>query len=1147
MAVTFVLGRGGAGKTRTCLDALLSELEQGEDGRRLILLVPEQASFQMERALATRAARRGYSRAEVLSFSRLAQHVLQQVGPDPDVLSPQARSLAIRRVVSRGADALRRLGTVVRTEGFITELDRLIDELLRENVPPQRLLDAADRMQDARSARKIREIEWVYAEYLAWLSESRIDPAARLAALRDRLDRLPWLRDAGVWVDGFAGFTGQELETLVAAARIARDVTITLLVDPHSLAVQQPRHVSDALSLFHRTEETYQRLRRQFEEAGVDIGPTIELHPRTLPRFEASPGLAMLEAGLAAPVETSEESPAEMGLSGDSPAGVRLLECATHRDELRAAARWIRTMVVDSGGRLRFRDFAVIARDLQPFAELAAEVFTEYGIPFFLDRRRPLRAHALSRLVPALLDAVSSDFDVQPMVALLRTRLLPVSRDESERLENIVVKNSVRGLGLWQRTSWDWGGAGGDSDPLADPRERIIAGLEPIVSRLEPAEPATGADWARTLHAVLTQLSVRERIESWIADARAQRRWESAETHRLAWESLSEVLQHLHEVLADTPVSAGEVRAIVGAAVADLTLGLAPPTVDQVLVSSVERSRHPDVKHAWVLAFNEGVFPARPADDTLLGTAERDALQAAGLPGLAPRRDDVLGERLLAYIALTRPSTSLTISYANSGEDGDMLLPSPLLADVLRALPGLIVQPADPNEQPVSVSEAARGYLRSRDEAAESRERQRYEAVCQRLRETPASAGELTWLLRGVDYRNDPDPVGTYRQKETGGGDVVWDGSPSEAETYLQCPFKHFARYGLRLDPERGPHPLRWDLGDAAHELLADVTRRAMAEDGGVRAVSDERWQELLDAAVSAYRRRRPGPSTECRPDFAFMSGLLVELLRDLVLVHAARWRRGRFDPLCCEQTFGNRPGAGGFPGVELRMPDGQRVRMHGQIDRVDVYKDEHSKSLLVYDYKSSVDTVASEFLTGSRLQLFVYALALQQAWGGDDQSDLGGVLLAPLYPDLSVLGRKYVAEATDAEQRVYMFRPRGLLATQAAHRLDDQLGPKPSPVANLRLKKDGDFYANCDARPASEIRRRLELARRTVLMAADGIARGRIDVSPLVEKRTLACRTCDFRILCRFDRMLNRPRAAETSLPVLGDVPAEAGGDTCD
>jgi len=52
MSVRFVIGRAGAGKTRHCLSAIREALVQSPlDGPALLLIVPEQAALQMERAL----------------------------------------------------------------------------------------------------------------------------------------------------------------------------------------------------------------------------------------------------------------------------------------------------------------------------------------------------------------------------------------------------------------------------------------------------------------------------------------------------------------------------------------------------------------------------------------------------------------------------------------------------------------------------------------------------------------------------------------------------------------------------------------------------------------------------------------------------------------------------------------------------------------------------------------------------------------------------------------------------------------------------------------------------------------------------------------------------------------------------------------
>ncbi|MCJ7693117.1 MAG: hypothetical protein MUO22_06845, partial [Sedimentisphaerales bacterium] len=70
MAVQFILGRSGTGKTSYCIESAVDSL-QGGGGEPLILLVPEQATYQAERAILSDKRVGGYSRLCVLSFERL--------------------------------------------------------------------------------------------------------------------------------------------------------------------------------------------------------------------------------------------------------------------------------------------------------------------------------------------------------------------------------------------------------------------------------------------------------------------------------------------------------------------------------------------------------------------------------------------------------------------------------------------------------------------------------------------------------------------------------------------------------------------------------------------------------------------------------------------------------------------------------------------------------------------------------------------------------------------------------------------------------------------------------------------------------------------------------------------------------------------
>jgi len=1157
MSATFILGRAGTGKTRHCLNALLAELERPAESRRLLLLVPEQASFQMERVLALRAPRHGYWRAEVLSFSRLARRVFEEVGREPDMLRPTARALALRCVAESDKEVLSVFGPAAGTPGFFAQLDRLIEELLAENVTPADVDRAGQGIADPAASRRIAAVARVFQGYLDWLGPERIDPAQRLAALRGRLAGSGWLRDASVWVDGFAGFTGQELETLVALARAAREVAITLLLDPETQPVRDIRRLPDLLNLFHRTETTYQQLVRRLNDEGVELRSRVILQPTVAPRFARVPDLGRLEAGLATPIGTSiAHRPARTARRGVAPrasaaAQVRIFECETHRDELRAAARFIREEVRCSGGAVRFRDFAVIARDLEPFAELVADVFAEYELPYFIDRRRSLGAHALTRFVYALLESITSDFSVTATARLLRCGLLPLSRRQAETLENEIVGTEIRGFDAWRRRRWAFERAerlpSREGEALDAARLRICEALQPLVQLACAEAPAPAAAWARTLHATLVALQVPERLAEWITQARQAGDFETAETHRLAWEALCDLLEDLHDLLGERSLEVGGVTAVVGAALGELTVGLAPPTLDQVLVSSIERSRHPDIKHAWVFAFNEGVFPARPSEDTLLSTDERELLTQAGLSAPRPHRDDAFAERLLAYIALTRPSHGLTISYATVGEDGEPRIASPLLSEVRAILPEVEIEQATDDLPPACLGEFARGYLHTWSAASGSVElRRRYAGLREELRTAPESSARLERLLRGLGYANSPTPVPGYVQPTDSTTGVGWSGSPTELDQYLQCPFRHFAQFGLKLRVQRGPAPLALELGSQAHEILAAVTNRAIADPQPAGALSDDRWLEFLDDAIREFAAQQPADLAGRRPQAAFLSKALRPFLKELVLAHAERWRRGSFEPLACEQHFG-RHDRESLKALELTTSDGQRVRLHGIIDRIDRCRSEGSSFLVVYDYKSTPKVVSGVYLTQDRLQLFTYSLALEQAWEATEDAQLAGVLLAPLFPLTRVVDAKAAREWSQAELRMHLYRPRGLFDADVALLLDRNLGQSSSPVVAMKLKKDGTFNqsASRDVVAAEQLHQRLRLVERTILHAAEGIIRGCIDVAPLVENRTWACRTCDLATLCRFEPVFNRARLAEESLPVLDQVAADDSGET--
>lgn len=1127
MAVQFVLGRAGAGKTEHCLRALLAELEKRNETRRLILLAPEQATFQMERALALRARGGGYWRAEVLSFSRLARRILDELGAATDEIRPAARQLALRRIVTSVPLAREAFGRAATTPGFFKQLSRLIEELIQANVAPAALRDGCDALSP-RAKPRVAAVTAVYAAYLDWLGESTLDPAQRQERLRAWLERCTWLRDASIWVDGFAGFTEQEFETLVALTRGARDVTITLLLDPTTAAADEDPPSRSQLDLFATTLETRYRLERRVRDAGVKLPAPATLTPPVMPRFARAPGIARLETALCggSPSDAQHDR-------GD----VRVVECATHLDEVRRAAGFIRGKVLDSAGALRFHDFALICRSLDPFAHLVSKVFDEFEIPYFLDQRRPLISHALPRALRALFDALREDFSVATLSRLLRGGLLPMSREHASQLENFATRHVVRGWREWRKRRWEFTEERRGKPPLrsSPPKEleqdrlALVAALDPLVELARRDQAASGSQWAETLYETLVALGAPERIEQWRAAARADHDLEAEEIHRLAWDAVVRVLDDMHDVLSDTALRAGEFGSLLSGVLSDESIGLAPPALNQVLVASIERSRHPDIKFAWVVGFNEGLFPETPGDDALLNSEERRTLAERGIHGLKSRRERVFAERLLAYVALTRPSEGLVISHALMDNEGAPLAPSRFLRDLRSALPSLSACQATDAAPPACLADAARAHLTTQRDSDPSR-RTRLKRLIETLEQSPITGERLRGLLRGQTYQNKPAALGELVRPAPDG---AWSISHSELESFLRCPFKHFAQYGLGLRAALGPKPLHMDLGSAAHAMLAGVYRRVIDAKCDVRAMSDAQWLEDFERVADEYIDAHMSDWLKFRAEDAFRVRLLKTFAAEVVLAHADRYRRGIMTPIVVERVFRDGAGPHAWPAVELSIAGKKKIHLHGIIDRVDCCEIDGVSYWLVYDYKSSTGDTIRNYLVGYPLQLFTYLLAVRTPDAAAAVKP-GGVLIAPLYPALGAPKPKYAQNADACKQRMYLYRPRGMFDHAVAAALEQAPSGTPSPVANIRVTNKGEFYKNSDTGTEFLIEAYLDVARQTIAQAAEGLLKGCIDISPLVEEHTLACTRCDFRALCRFENELPAMRNTARHLPQL-------------
>ncbi|MBU0719257.1 MAG: PD-(D/E)XK nuclease family protein [Planctomycetes bacterium] len=1154
MAMRFVIGRAGTGKTHHCLEAVRDAVRDNPiDGERLILLVPEQASLQMERAILEPADITGTHRAEVLSFQRLAHKVLESSGgTNRAALSEPARAMVLRHLLVQQHDQLLYYRRADRLGGFVNLLSATVAELIQEAVEPDELALApqSDYVEPAQPA-KLHDLRVIYRAYLDYLGTQRLDPSQYLQVARARIDRCGWLLGARMWVDGFASFSGQELLTLLALARVCQSIDITMLMDPALISpgLAAASGGSEA-ELFGRVQRTFLDLTRSLREAGVVLDEPVTLKPEVPPRFHNSAALVRLERLLFAPAhdDSVEGSP--------EASSVELVELPALRLEVDYAVSRICQWVQESTPPYRYRDIAVIVRDLDAYHDLLGEALNARGIPFFIDRRRAIAHHPLVELLRAGIMLAATDLSLESVRLALKTDLLPISIDAADELENYLIAHGIAGADAWQAEGgWAFATRASFAAEGEEPTEYELIQLKRVNEtrqtflklvetwRSFAGSPAghTGADWAAAVREWFSRVGVDPRLEQWAEQAEADGDVDQAAEHLQVQRDMQSFLDDLASAFPDVTLTVNELAGVVESGLSVLTLGLAPPMIDQVLVGSIERSRHPDIKAAVLLGFNDGVFPKKPVEESILNDDDRGLLREGGVRVGPPTRERVLDERLLVYIALTRPSEVCLVTYATADSGGQALRPSPYVEHLRDALPTLAARVVSDPSRTRDMWDilSSRDLLRRLAKEFRTRPRRdqddpdvrgRWNELYDRARSDMGEGSATRRALTGLD---ELDRASLSRSSIEGLFAGPLRTSISQLETYAACPFQYFAKYLLRLQERAEAALAPVDVGRLHHAVLEEFVSTVAARKGGFAGLSD---QECLAGLEESWKkiagRVKEGGAISSARD-AYVLRRSVAGLARVIQAQKKAAQAGVARAKAAELSFGfGKPG--GLPALELSTPAGRRVFLRGYIDRVDLAEIGDELLGIVIDYKRTRDKQLrlDAVYHGLSLQLVGYLLAL--AKGGVTLAGRpirpGGALFVSLAPRYQSVDHPSVEGSRD-EELGGTYRPRGLLAEDGVCALDQSNRAGWSEHYAVFRKKDGSFghLDRSDAADPESFSAVLEHTRRKIGELADGILDGCIAINPYRLGSSSPCSWCALASVCRFEMGISDVRFLET------------------
>ena len=361
-----VLGGSGSGKTTLLYSRIKARAEQG---RRSILLVPEQFTSSTEGRIYRELGDALSGMVESFSFTSLAEKILStEGGAAVQTLSDAGRAVLVRRALEELQDHVHYYYRHRRSAAFCQMAAQTIDELKSAGLSGAQLAELAP--DCGPESGKLSELALIFQGYETLLAGTGMDPADRLELAADRLEaalargELPdFLREREVFIDEFDTFNAPKKRLMGAMLAALPTVTVALCDDGAPM-------VPGDMGLFSGAKQVAAQLRQLARKNGADAAVP-ELLRRDL-RHKDAPGLAavteLLETG------TCEVPPA-------APE-VRLFAAASREEEARCTAAAIRRLMRQG---VRCGKMAVVCRNIPDYRAAIRYEFRMADIPLYCD------------------------------------------------------------------------------------------------------------------------------------------------------------------------------------------------------------------------------------------------------------------------------------------------------------------------------------------------------------------------------------------------------------------------------------------------------------------------------------------------------------------------------------------------------------------------------------------------------------------------------------------------------------------------------------------------------------------------------------------------------------------------------------------
>ncbi len=1072
MSLKLLTGPKRSGKT----GRIMNELKKSPENSYLI--VPEQTLFFYETKILEELKEKGAFLCQTLSFLKLSLKVCeeQENFTSLKLLDNETINMILASVILEHRKELKLFKGGDKSD-YREQIKSQISELRKHLVRAEDLYNLKNSNNIPEVLKnKLSDLFVIMSAYEKRCENVFSDSDGLMAEAAEQIIKTKYFKGKKIFIDGFTGFTPEELMIIKAMDESGGEILISL-----DYTNKDGKYTGD---IYSSVKLSVNKLSKMFpsleitELSGCDV-KNKEINHLCMNMF------------------TREEEYKEV------PENIHLFKYKNPYGEAEAISALVADMI-DKGASPA--EFQIVAKD--GIKKIAAEL-EKYGIPCYTEKKTSVSEFPLYALVSCVFDLVMQRPSSDLLVNYIKN--FCIFSDENIFLfENFVYSSGLKG---WQflkdkgfeeliESAYNF-----DYSKEKEIRWVYEEYIKPLISlKKRISAKNTANHYAVCLYDFFNEIKLLDMTVKMAEEFEKDGKRVRAIEYVSVYNAFVEILERCALMLKNEELGFKDFKSILFDNFSEKNISSLPLESECVYLSEVADVAPGVFPYVCLVSANDGLIGG--GADGFINESERAVLKEMDLELSISPSMKKCEEYLKIFTLLTSAEKKLFVSYSAFNTKGEETIPSDIIDKLKKVFPAL-----------KETSELKEIYT----------DKTLISSGIEKIRTNDIKKGKM--MIRqalGIEKYSGrvSDAISFFGKKPvfeiklSGVDDYIKDElklSVTALEKYRSCGFSYYVKYILKGKEKDIFSVDNAGIGLLLHMVMQRFSEQVKKEGRSFSDIDDSYIDEKLDKIVDRSVKEVNSGLFEMGGRASFMVKKVKRDSRRTLKMLCEHFKKGEFTEHAFELSFGRE----GDPlsGMEINLSKGRKIILSGTIDRVDTFKRDDAEYIRVVDYKSTMKTLdLYEIYYGLNIQLITYLMVVLKS---DIERKLlpGGVMYLSLEnPMISVKNPENTDRAEAEIRKKLIMKGLFLNDPEIMSKMDKELlASGKSEIIEVEFDKDNEISKG-SVLSIAEFEAVFEKLKNNIREMAEGIYGGEFKIRPVSNNGKSKCEYCPYSPICCFD-----------------------------